>query len=191
MTKLRAGAAATLDAVTRRPAVVALAAAACAAIAALAVSAPGAAAGAVAPAMVTASHGRLELSGDRGTGYLELHNATARQVVVQAAVSPVAASVVWATRQQVITPAHLYTASGLCEDVPALESEANAAAHALHDLRSGGHAHAPGRQRGAGVHRPDAGAPTRHPGSGDALSRRRAAAHQRAHGQLSEETLSA
>lgn len=134
MTKLRAGAAATLDAVTRRPAVVALAAAACAAIAALAVSAPGAAAGAVAPAMVTASHGRLELSGDRGTGYLELHNATARQVVVQAAVSPVAASVVWATRQQVITPAHLYTASGLCEDVPALESEANAAAHALHDL---------------------------------------------------------
>lgn len=85
---------------------------------------------------VTAVGGRLLVSGDSGRAYLDLHNAGPDQVLVQAAVSPAAASVLWTTRQQVLTPGHLFTASALCEDGTSARSRAaaNALARSLHDL---------------------------------------------------------
>jgi copper(I)-binding protein len=87
-----------------------------------------------ASAAVTATAGELRIDGDAGVGYLDLSNAGTKQVVVQAAVSPVAASVLWTTAQQIVTSAHLFTASALCEDEPSLQAEADAAALHLHDL---------------------------------------------------------
>jgi copper(I)-binding protein len=125
---------ATLEGVRHQFAMLAAGCAGVAAVVALTAASPGSHESPAPSGGVSAAEGQLRIAGDTGTGYLELHNASTRQVVVQAAVSPAAASVLWTTRQQVVTSADLFTASALCEDEPSMEAEADAAALALHEL---------------------------------------------------------
>jgi copper(I)-binding protein len=120
--------------VRRRLALLSVTLAGAAIVTALSAAGPGRSDPPAQSGIVTTSAGQLRINGDTGTGYIDLHNASAKQVVVQAAVSPAAASVLWTTSQQVVTSAHLFTASALCEDEPSLEAAANAAALRLHDL---------------------------------------------------------